>query len=278
MKSKLLPKNSPKIFKLFAVTALTVFTVLAIPAIAAAGTVTMSGSTSVYPLSLKLAKAYNKETKGKAKFKIAQGGSDVGVADAAAGRVTIGMSSRDPQTSDPGGIVFNKIARDAVCVISNKSNALPALSQAQIAAIFSGSTKKWSDISGAQVSGTINLYVRTAASGTQDAFQELFMGERRISSAAATKSSNGLIQQAVKSDANGIGYVSADFVSGVSAIPYGGVPCNLKNAKSGRYPGTRNFWMVTRGKAKGDAKKFIKWIQKSKAAKRIVASNWVPIK
>lgn len=263
------------------VTKLFIFSVVMVvvgPAAALAGTITVSGSTSVYPLAIKLAKQYNKDTDGKVKFKIAQGGSDIGVADVAAGRVTIGNSSRDPKASDPGGIVFNKIARDAICVVSHQNNALGNLSQEQIANVFSGTTKNWEDIPGAKSTGPINLYVRTAASGTQDAFQNLFMGKSKISSAAQQKASNGLIQQAVKSDDKGIGYVSLDFTKGVAAVPYGGVGCSLKNAKSGRYAGTRNFWMVTRGKAKGDAKKFIKWIQKSKKASKIVSTDWVPIK
>src|SRR4051794_7183429 len=80
----------------------------AVPATASATPViTMSGSTSVAPLAALLAKAYYKHN--HIKFKIAQGGSDIGVADVAAGRVTIGNSSRDPKPTDPGGIVFNKI-------------------------------------------------------------------------------------------------------------------------------------------------------------------------
>jgi hypothetical protein len=35
--------------------------------------------------------------------------------------------------------------------------------------------------------------------------------------------------------------------------------------------------MVTRGPATGAAKKFIKWIQKSKPAKKIIATGWVPL-
>ena len=40
-------------------------------------------------------------------------------------------------------------------------------------------------------------------------------------------------------------------------MPYKGVACNLRNAKSGQYPGVRNFWFVTVGAPKGETKKFI---------------------
>ena len=119
---------------------------LVMPAFAQAKTViTMSGSTSVAPLAAKLAKSYVKKHKG-AQFKLAQGGSDIGVADVSRGRVTIGNSSRDPKPTDPGGLVFNKIARDALCVVTNNGNSIPSLSQAQIQAIFSGQVRNWTDV------------------------------------------------------------------------------------------------------------------------------------
>ena len=71
--------------------------------------------------------------------------------------------------------------------------------------------------------------------------------------------------------------MSLAFTKGTHAVSYKGVACNLRNAKSGQYGGVRNFWMVTRGPAKGAAKKFIRWIRTSKAARKIVATEWVPL-
>ena len=250
----------------------------AIPATASAvPVITMSGSTSVAPLASLLAKAYLKQYPGRVKFKLAQGGSDVGVADVAAGRVTIGNSSRDPKDSDPGGLVFNKIAKDAICVVTNPANKSTNFDQNTIQSIFSGQVRDWSDVPGSGLSGPIDLTVRTAASGTQDAFQKIFLGPLSVSSSASAKASNGLIQQTVQSDKNAIGYVSLDFISGTNAVAYKGVACNLRNAKSGEYGGVRNFWMVTRGRAKGLVQKFISWVQNSSKANKIVGTHWVPL-
>jgi phosphate transport system substrate-binding protein len=251
----------------------------AIPAAAqATPVITMSGSTSVAPLATLLAKAYVKSHPGKVKFKLAQGGSDVGIADVAAGRVTIGNSSRDPKAGDPNGIFFNKIARDAICIATNPKNTLANLSQATIQGIFSGSIRDWSQVPGATATGTIDLVGRTAASGTQDAFQKIFMGSKTVTTSIAAKASNGLVQQAVQSDPNAIGYVSLDFVSGTNVAGYNGVACNLRNAKSGEYGGVRNFWMVTRGRATGVVANFISWVQNSAAAQKLAGKHWVPLK
>ena len=253
----------------------------AIPASASAiPVITMSGSTSVAPLASLLAKGYLKQYPGRVKFKLAQGGSDVGVADVAAGRVSIGNSSRDAKSSDPGGLVFNKIAKDAICIVTNPSNKVPNLSQEQIQAIFSGQVRNWSDVPGATASGSINLVTRTQASGTQDAFDKIFMAGKKVFSGASAKASNGLVQQTVQSDASAIGYVSQDFVKGTNAVSYKGVGCTLAAAKSGEYGGVRNFWMVTRGhpRVKSPLQRFIHWVQTSSRAQKIVATHWVPLK
>jgi phosphate transport system substrate-binding protein len=255
---------------------------LAVPSVASARTtITMSGSTSIQPLAAKLAGAYLKQPKikGKVSFRLSAGGSDIGIDDVARGRSVIGNSSRDPVPGDPGGLVFNKIARDAICVITHPSNPIANISQRTIQDIFSGRVRSWDDVPGARASGSIDLVVRTAASGTQAAFQNIFMGlDLRVSSSASVKSSNGLQAQAVKSDPNAIGYASFNFTRGLHTVPYQGVTCSLRNAKSGQYLGTRNFWMVTRGAPQGATKAFIRWIRNSKPARKIISTDWVPLR
>jgi phosphate transport system substrate-binding protein len=259
----------------------TALAILAVaPATAAAKTtITVSGSTSVAPLVTQLAKAYvTGKRKGKVKFRILQGGSDIGIADVSRGRVTLGMSSRDPQPSDPGGLAFNRVARDGVCIATHPSNLIGNLSQEIVQDIFAGRTRNWSDVPGATVSGTIDLIVRNAASGTQDAFQNIFMGQDlRVSPSASQRPSNGRVQQAVRSNQNAVGYLDFNFTAGTHTVPYRGVACTLRNAKSGQYGGVRNFWLVSRGKASGAAKSWISWIRKSGKARRIISKNWVPL-
>jgi len=248
-----------------------------VPAAASAvPVITMSGSTSVAPLAAKLARGYIR-SRHKIRVKLAQGGSDIGIADVGAGRVTIGNSSRDPKPTDPGGIVFNKIARDAICLTTNSRNRLPNLSQAQVVAIYSGQIRNWQDIPGSTVTGPIDVVARNAASGTHDAFQKIIMGSTQVSTTASSKASNGLVQQAVRSDPNAIGYVSLAFTGGNNAVSFQGVGCTLRNAKSEQYTAVRNFWMVTRGRPTGAAAKFISWIQGNRKANRIISSEWVPL-
>ena len=252
---------------------------IAIPAVAVAKTVILDGSTSMLPLVQKLASAYHKATK-KSAPKVGGGQSAIGISDAASGKVDIGDASRDPIPGvDPKGLVFTKVARDGVCVITNPSNKIANMSQQTVTGIFTGAIRDWSQVPGAQVSGPIDLFDRDGASGTQDAFQNIFLGETlKISPTATAQTSNGLEQNAVSSDKQAIGFVSFAYTAGVNPVGYQGIPCNLRNAKSGQYGGVRNFWMVTKGIPKGEALKFIKWVTSGNATtKRIVNSSWLAI-
>lgn len=251
-------------------------TALAAPAAGAKTTITMSGSTSVAPLAGRLAAAYNKKT-GVA-FRIQQGGSDTGINDAARGRVTIGNASRQRQSSDPGGLVFTRFAYDAVCIITNPSNPLGTLSQAQVQAIFTGRTRTWSQVPGARARGSIELISRAATSGTADAFKEIFLGgTQNVAASAQVKTSNGLVASSVLATKGAIGFVSLDFVrDGLKTVNYQGVPCTLRNAKSGQYQGVRPFSFVTRGAPAGAAKSFMSWVKTSSAARALINQHWIP--
>ena len=234
------------------VAALGVSASLALPAVATAKpTITMSGSTWVAPLAALLAQKYVSVCGHCVNFKLLQGGSDVGVSDVASGRVTIGNSSRDPKPSDPGGLVFNKIAHDAICIDHQqrrtrcRTSTRPACRRSSAAASATGAS-----VPGSSASGTIDSFVRTPASGTQDAFQKIFLGSTKVFSGASAEG----VQRARSSSRSratrtAIGYVSLAFTEGVHAVPYKGVACTLRNAKSGQYGGVRNFYMVTRGAA-----------------------------
>jgi phosphate transport system substrate-binding protein len=256
-----------------------VLLVLAVPAGAAARRMIIGGSTSVLPLAQKLAAAYHHTFPHTPAPQVTGGQSDVGISGVAEGRFDIGDSSRDPLTTDPHHLVFTRIARDGVCIITNNANPIGNLSEETVVQIFTGAVRDWSQVPGARISGPIDLFDRDGASGTQDAFQHIFLGEeKRISPSATAKTSNGLEQNAVSSDRQAIGFVSFRFTTGVHPVNYSGVACNLRNARSGQYLGVRNFWMVTKGAPRGETKKFLSWIKTgNRTVDSIVNSSWIAV-
>jgi phosphate transport system substrate-binding protein len=252
---------------------------LVLPAAAFGRPLIIGGSTSVLPLAQKLAAAYHKSTRAPTP-KVTGGQSDIGISGVHEGRFDIGDSSRDPiKGVDPTGLTFTKIARDGVCIVTNRSNPIGNLSQSSVEEIFTGQKRDWSEVPGAKISGPIDLFDRDGASGTQDAFQHIFLEEnQKISPSATAKTSNGLEQNSVSTDKQGIGFVSFAYTAGVNPVPYNGVACNLRDARSGQYLGVRNFWMVTKGNPKGAALKFLAWVTSGKkSVDSIINSQWISV-
>jgi phosphate transport system substrate-binding protein len=257
-----------------------VSTLLAIPALAlAATTISMSGATASFPLIELLTTKYHALKHGKVAFKISQGGATVGIQDAAAGRVSIGDSSRPPQTGDPAGLTFFPIAKYFVCVVTNPSNPVSNLTASQVAQIFTGKVRNWSQVSGATATGPIDVYSRTSVAGVLTTFQNTLLGGSKVSSVATQEASEGLMQNAVKKDSGGVGFLSDYFAlaKGVHAVAYNGTGCTVANVVAGTYPGTSDFYEVTKGQPKGQVQAFIYWTQTSSTAKKIIESNWIPL-
>ena len=72
--------------------------------------------------------------------------------------------------------------------------------------------------------------------------------------------------------------MSFAYTGSVNPVGYEGIPCNLRNARSGQYGGVRNFWMVTKGRPKGESLKFISWVVSgNRTADKIINSSWIAI-
>jgi phosphate transport system substrate-binding protein len=253
---------------------------VAAPAVAsAASLITMSGATASFPLVSLLAQKYVKVHPKKVKFKIAQGGTQVGINNVAAGQVTVANVSRDPLPTDPSGLVFYPIAKYAICAVTNPSNPIANLTPSQLVSIFTGKVRNWSQVPGAAASGTIDLISRTSVAGVLTSFQTLLLEGKKVSSVAEEKPTEGLMRQAVSADPKAIGFLS-DYqtsLGGVNAVGYAGVACNKANAISGQYAGVARFYEVTKGRATGAASAFIGWIESSPVARKIIATQWLPI-
>ncbi len=255
---------------------------LAPAAASASTTITISGATASYPLVSLLAQKYAKIAHGAVKFKISQGGTQVGINDVAAGRVTVADVSRDPLPTDPKGLVFYPIARYGICVVTNKANTLSNLTGSQLILIFTGKTRNWSQVPGASASGTIDLISRTSVAGVLTSFQTLLLEGKKVTEPLAQeRSSEGLLRASVESDPNAIGFLSNYQASlgqaKLNSVSYNGVACGKSTVISGQYAGVARFYEVTKGAAQGKAGSFINWISKSQAARKIISSQWIPV-
>src|ERR1700689_4785226 len=141
--------------------------------------VTISGATSSYPLVSLLAAKYVKLHPGKVRFKIAQGGTTVGINDVKNGHVTIADVAQEPTGAD-AGLDFYPIAKNAICGVTNKANTLSTLTPSQVTGIFTGKIKTWSGVPGATATGAIDVYSRTAVAGVLTSFKSLLLEGKSV--------------------------------------------------------------------------------------------------
>lgn len=203
-----------------------------------------------------------KKSNGGVSFDVAAEGSTTAFTNLASGTAEIGMSSRkvkeDERTFAKTKGVFLKeytVAWDMIAVVVNKSNPVQNLTKKQIAGIFSGAIKDWSEVGGTP--GPISIYTRNTSSGTYKDWQTMAMGGKDYASSSQKMAGNEQIVQEVASNRNGIGYVGLAYIKakGVKVVTVDGLAPTVENVK--RYSYSRPTFFYVNGTPDGNVKAFI---------------------
>lgn len=110
------------------------------------GTLTISGSSSVYPVMEVLVENYS-SLNSKVKVTLMQSDSTTGVNDAINGTSDIGMASRELKSSElEKGLTPLTFALDGIVVIVNKDNSVSAMTTDTVKNIYKGLTKSWDNL------------------------------------------------------------------------------------------------------------------------------------
>lgn len=111
-----------------------------------AGSVTISGSSSVTPVMEKLAEAFQ-SANPQVTVEVQQSDSTTGVNMALDGTCDIGMASRDLKDSETGaGAEGTAIALDGIAVIVAPSSSVNDLTSQQVCDIYTGAATSWADV------------------------------------------------------------------------------------------------------------------------------------
>lgn len=250
------------------------------------GSIAISGSTSVFPAMEEIAKMFG-ETNPNVEIDLQAGGSSVGVKQAAAKEVDLGMASRDLKDEEieaNEGIQATVLCLDGVAIVVNAENGVADLTKDQVKAMYMGEITNWSEVGGDDIA--INLVTRDSASGTREAFEGLFLGkddageEIRIDETicGAVVNSNGAVAQTVEGDAGAIGYMSLGIVTEYTAIKatkVDGVEATTDNMKSGDYTYYRNFNLITIGEPEGLVAELISFCASEQAVDYLESKGYV---
>lgn len=208
---------------------------------ALSGSVSTNGSTSMEKVINILAEQFMFDNPGVS-VTYDPTGSGTGIESTRTGSCDIGLASRALKTSETGTIV----ALDGIAIIVNKDCPVEDLTIEQIASIFKGEIKNWSELGGNDLE--ISCVGRESGSGTRDGFESV-TGTSDACVLAQELTSTGAVISAVAANPNAIGYASLSAVEGqdgIKALKVNGVACSEETVLDGTYAVQRPFVLVTR--------------------------------
>jgi phosphate transport system substrate-binding protein len=229
------------------------------------------------------------------RIKITAHGSQWAFRDLLSGSADIGMSSdrineqeRKNLLPTLGDLTSNEgehvIALDGIAVIVNPANQVSGLSRSQVADIFSGSVKDWSELGGQ--SGDIHVYALDKNSGTWRFFDAAVLekfhktlvpdcvGSTQVSTCARRFEKNEELSDSVAQDPQGIGFVGGIYAnrSKIVALSDQGVGARTPSfctVKTEEYILSRRLYLYTSAEPTPIVDRFIRFAT-SKAAWPIV--------
>lgn len=235
------------------------------------GTLKLAGSTSMEKLCEALSESFM-EAYPNTTVTVEYTGSGAGLESLAAGSVDIGNSSRHLKDEEASqNIIENVVAVDGIAVITDKDNEVTNITSEDLAKIYKGEIKNWSDLGGADEA--IVVIGREAGSGTRDAFEELLEVKDQCQYAQELDSTGAVLGK-VASTPGAVGYVSLDVVdSSVSAISLDGIEPSEKEILAGNYLLSRPFVMATKGEISEQNELVQTWFDyiRSEDGKKIVS-------
>jgi phosphate transport system substrate-binding protein len=262
----------------------TLITSAALLAVAGAQTLSIKGSDTLgAKLVPQLAEGFKAAGNKGVKFEIAAEGSSTAFPALANGTAQIGMSSRKVKDDErtycrTKGVYLKEhpICHDMLCVIVNKNSPLAKLSKDQVAKIFTGQIKDWSEIGGAP--GKISIYTRNTSSGTYKDWQKLAMGGRDYPSSSLKMAGNEQIAQEVAKNPNGIGYVGLAYAktAGTKTIVIDGIEPVAQNAK--KYVYARLNYLYAPDKPSAEAAAFMSFVESDAGQDIVRKVGFVPNK
>jgi len=168
----------------------------------------IAGSTSMMPVSERLARTYEKNHPG-VKIHIEGGDSSLGIRGAAKGIVDVGSVSR-PLTEEESKMFKSYIiTEDSISIVVNEKNPVKSLTITETREVFSGKINNWSQVGG--LDKPITVIGREHGSGTYTVFEDTVMGNAAVDGRALVMTSTGAVLSTVVGDINSIGYVSSNY-------------------------------------------------------------------
>ena len=194
---------------------------LATPALTQTKTVTIDGSSTVFPVSEAIAEEFQKSTKGQVRVTVGISGTGGGFKKFCRGETDISNGSRPILKSEiedckKAGIDFIELplAFDALTVAVSPKNSFigECITVSDLKKMWEpsaqGKVMNWSDVNPKWPNQKISLFGAGSDSGTFDYFTEAVVGKAKASRGDYTGSEDdNVLVQGIEKDPNSLGYI-----------------------------------------------------------------------
>lgn len=243
----------------------------------------LQGSTTVLPITILHAEEFMKRNPGTI-ISVRGGGSGAGIKALIDGVVEMAQSSRsirDREIAHAKGrgitVVEHTIARDALAVIVHPSNPVYDLTSEQVKHIYMGKITNWKDIGGKNME--IVIISRDVASGTFKAFNDMILGDEKVTPASLLLASSAAVVGTVRNARGAIGYVGMGYLSpAVKPILLDGIAATEEELLAGRYPLGRPLFIYTAGQPTGLAKRFMDFMMSPDGQELVEKAGFVSVR
>lgn len=246
------------------------------PVFATEDRLVLTGSSTVAPLALEIAKRFEKENMN-VRVDVQTGGSSRGVNDAQSGLADIGMVSRALKSSEQGLIPY-VIAMDGISIIVHNTNTVRSLSDQQIIAIYQGEIRNWQDVGGPDKE--ITVVNKAEGHSTLELFLHYFHLKNSQIKAQAVIGDNVQGIKTVAGNPGAIGYVSIgaaeyeeEHGTPIKRLPMSGIPATIASVRDGIFPLSRPLNLAVKGQPSALVKRFLDFAQ-SKAVNDLIEGQF----
>jgi len=223
------------------------------------------------------------------------GGSGTGFSSLISGTCDVAMSSRNIKEKEVAlarkkGVNPHeiKVALDGLVVVVHPKNSVDKLTTDQLAGIFTGKIKNWSELGGDNEK--IVILSREVNSGTHVYFKEHVLrkmdpnSKEEFAPGALMLSSSQAIADEVATNPAAIGYYGMGYISSkqkpvavAQDISSEFIAPSVENVLNGSYPISRPLFLYTNGEPSGLTQRFVDFAVSKEGQDLVVSTDFVPI-
>ncbi len=181
------------------------------------------------------------------------------------------------------GLSATTVAWEGLAVVVNFSNPIKELPLRDVAALFSGTIRDWSELD-ERADGKVALVVRPDDQNLTEGFEQGLNIAGRIPKNAERIRSNEKVLSRVSGQLDAVGYISLRpaleamaFGTSVRVLNIDGIEPGAPTVQSGRYPLKRPVMLLTRPSPSPLVQAFVEFVL-SPAGQRLLSEFYVPVR